>query len=34
MAVITHRIRFTTNVYVAPERDLFTVAKAVSTADV
>jgi probable F420-dependent oxidoreductase len=34
MAVITHRIRFTTNVYVAPARDLFTVAKAVSTADV
>lgn len=34
MAVLTRRIRFTTNVYVAPARDLFTVAKAVSTADV
>ena len=28
---ITTRIRFTTNIYVAPARDLFTVAKAVST---
>lgn len=31
MAQITSRIRFTTNIYVAPARDLFTVAKAVST---
>lgn len=31
MAAITKRIRFTTNIYVAPARDLFTVAKAVST---
>ncbi len=34
MAQITNRIRFTTNIYVAPARDLFTVAKAVSTAAV
>lgn len=34
MAQITKRIRFTTNIYVAPARDLFTVAKAVSTAAV
>lgn len=34
MAAITSRIRFTTNIYVAPARDLFTVAKAVSTAAV
>ncbi len=34
MAQITSRIRFTTNIYVAPARDLFTVAKAVSTAAV
>jgi probable F420-dependent oxidoreductase len=32
MAAITERVRFATNVYVAPARDLFTVAKAVSTA--
>ena len=32
MAQITSRVRFTTNIYVAPARDLFTVAKAVSTA--
>lgn len=31
MAQVTKRIRFTTNIYVAPARDLFTVAKAVST---
>ena len=31
MAQLTSRIRFTTNIYVAPARDLFTVAKAVST---
>lgn len=31
MAAITKRIRFTTNIYVAPARELFTVAKAVST---
>jgi probable F420-dependent oxidoreductase len=33
-AAATRRLRFTTNVYVAPARDLFTVAKAVSTAAV
>lgn len=32
MGARTSRIRFTTNVYIAPLRDLFTVAKAVSTA--
>ncbi len=32
MAQLTSRVRFTTNIYVAPARDLFTVAKAVSTA--
>ena len=32
MAARTKRIHFTTNVYIAPLRDLFTVAKAVSTA--
>lgn len=32
MAAVTSRIRFTTNIYIAPARDLFTVAKAVSTA--
>lgn len=32
MAAVTQRIRFTTNIYIAPARDLFTVAKAVSTA--
>ncbi len=31
MAQLTSRIRFTTNIYVAPARDLFTVAKAVAT---
>jgi probable F420-dependent oxidoreductase len=34
MAAVTERVRFATNVYVAPARDLFTVAKAVSTAAV
>ena len=34
MAARTERIHFTTNVYIAPLRDLFTVAKAVSTAAV
>jgi probable F420-dependent oxidoreductase len=34
MAAVTQRIRFTTNVYVAPARELFTVAKLVSTAAV
>lgn len=34
MAARTKHIRFTTNVYVAPARDLFTVAKLVSTAAV
>ena len=34
MAAVTSRVRFTTNIYVAPARDLFTVAKAVSTAAV
>ena len=32
MSQVTSRVRFTTNIYVAPARDLFTVAKAVSTA--
>jgi probable F420-dependent oxidoreductase len=34
MAAVTSRLRFTTNIYVAPARDLFTVAKLVSTAAV
>lgn len=34
MAAATERVRFATNVYIAPARDLFTVAKAVSTAAV
>jgi probable F420-dependent oxidoreductase len=34
MAAVTEQIRFTTNVYVAPLRELFTVAKLVSTASV
>jgi len=34
MAARTKNIRFTTNVYIAPMRDIFTVAKAVSTAAV
>jgi probable F420-dependent oxidoreductase len=34
MAAVTSRIHFTTNVYVAPARDLFTVAKVVSSAAV
>lgn len=34
MAAVTTNIRFTTNIYVAPLRDLFTVAKLVSTAAV
>jgi probable F420-dependent oxidoreductase len=34
MAAITERVRFATNVYIAPARDLFTVAKATSTAAV
>ncbi|MBA2608310.1 MAG: TIGR03619 family F420-dependent LLM class oxidoreductase [Actinobacteria bacterium] len=34
MAAVTQQIRFTTNVYVAPLRELFTVAKLVSTASV
>ena len=34
MAAVTSRLRFATNVYVAPARDLFTVAKLVSTAAV
>ncbi|GAA2447892.1 TIGR03619 family F420-dependent LLM class oxidoreductase [Actinomadura vinacea] len=34
MAAVTRRVRFATNVYIAPARDLFTVAKAVSTAAV
>lgn len=34
MAAVTEQVRFTTNVYVAPVRDLFTVAKQVSTAAV
>jgi len=32
MAAVTQRVRLTTNIYVAPARDLFTVAKGVSTA--
>jgi probable F420-dependent oxidoreductase len=34
MAAVTTRLRFATNVYIAPARDLFTVAKSVSTAAV
>lgn len=34
LAAATERVRFATNVYVAPARDLFTVAKSVSTAAV
>ena len=34
MAAVTTRIRFATNIYVAPARDLFTVAKGLSTAAV
>ncbi|HEU5158871.1 MAG TPA: TIGR03619 family F420-dependent LLM class oxidoreductase [Streptosporangiaceae bacterium] len=34
LAAITERVRLATNVYVAPARDLFTVAKTVSTAAV
>jgi probable F420-dependent oxidoreductase len=34
MAAVTRRLEFTTNIYVAPARDLFTVAKQVSTASV
>jgi probable F420-dependent oxidoreductase len=34
LAAITTNLHFTTNVYVAPARDMFTVAKAVSTAAV
>ena len=34
MAARTKTIRFTTNIYIAPARDLFTVAKLVSTASV
>lgn len=34
MAAVTTRLRFTTNVYIAPARDLFTVAKLVSSAAV
>lgn len=34
MAAVTTTLRFTTNVYIAPVRDLFTVAKLVSTAAV
>ena len=34
MSAVTSNIRFTTNIYVAPLRDLFTVAKLVSTAAV
>jgi probable F420-dependent oxidoreductase len=34
MAAVTTRLHFATNVYIAPARDLFTVAKAVSTAAV
>ncbi|MQY02943.1 TIGR03619 family F420-dependent LLM class oxidoreductase [Actinomadura macrotermitis] len=32
MAAVTERVRFAPNVYIAPARDLFTVAKSVSTA--
>jgi probable F420-dependent oxidoreductase len=34
MSAVTSRIRFATNIYVAPARDLFTVAKGLSTAAV
>ena len=34
LSAITSRLQFTTNVYVAPARDLFTAAKAISTAAV
>jgi len=34
MAAVTEHLVFTTNAYIAPERDLFTVAKAVGTAAV
>jgi probable F420-dependent oxidoreductase len=34
MAAVTNNVRFTTNIYVAPLRELFTVAKLVSTAAV
>jgi len=34
MSAVTERVRFATNVYIPPARDLFTVAKAVSTAAV
>lgn len=34
MAAVTERLNFATNVYIPPARDLFTVAKAVSTAAV
>jgi len=34
MAAVTRNLRFTTSVYIAPARDLYTVAKAVSTAAV
>ncbi|WP_113701302.1 LLM class flavin-dependent oxidoreductase, partial [Nonomuraea lactucae] len=34
MAAVTSRLRFSPNVYIAPARDLFTVAKQVSTAAV
>ena len=34
MAAVTNNVRFTTNIYVAPLRELFTVAKLVSTASV
>ncbi|MFD0855660.1 TIGR03619 family F420-dependent LLM class oxidoreductase, partial [Actinomadura adrarensis] len=34
MAAVTERVRFASNVYIAPARDLFTVAKSVSTAAV
>jgi probable F420-dependent oxidoreductase len=34
LAAVTERVRLATNVYVAPARDLFTVAKSVSTAAV
>jgi len=32
MAAVTERLRFTTNIYVAPARDLFSVARSVATA--
>ncbi len=34
MATVTERLQFTTNIYVGPVRDVFTVAKSVSTAAV